>query len=413
MSPSDRLPPTSPRFAPLAALAYRDFRFLWLGVVVFMAGLQMQGVARGYLVYDLTSSPILLGLVNTGFALPMLLLTLFGGVLADRFPKKRIIQLCQGIGGATAIFIGISIAAGTVTWVHIFFSSLINGLIFAFIVPARTAIIPSLVSDTHASNAFALNAAAMSSTTLLAPALAGNLYNFIGADGVYFCIAGLEFGAVILTGLVATKDMPTEKHLRAPVMKEIKSGFQYIKKDKLIIILIIVSMVTTLLAMPFRSLLPIYIVDVFGRGPETLGLLLSLMGIGALVGSLFVASLGRRKRGFLLIFGGVVSGVSMVIAGYVPIIGVVGVTLFFLGVGDAFRRSLSMALIMELTDTEYQGRVSSVYAMNFGLMPLGTLPASVITEYFGVQTATAVLGVILLGVCITIFFARKDLRKLS
>lgn len=412
MSTPTKVPATTPRFATIAALSYRDFRFLWLGVIVFMAGLQMQSVARGYLVYDITSSPVLLGLVNTGYALPMLVFTLFGGVLADRFPKKRIIQICQAIGGATAIFVGISISIGTVTWIHILFSSLINGFIFAFIVPARTAIIPSLVANAHSSNAFALNAAAMSSTTLLAPALAGNLYNIIGADGVYFCIAGLELGAVIFTGLISANDTPSGKSNRRPIFAEIKTGFAYIRRNRLIIVLIVISMVTSLLAMPFRSLLPIYIVDVFGRGPETLGLLVSVMGIGALLGSFLVASMGRRKRGLVLILGGMISGASMVVAGFVPIIGVVSVTLFFLGAGDAFRRSLSMALIMESTDIEYQGRVSSVYAMNFGLMPLGTLPAGLVTEYFGVRAATGLLGFILLGICIFIVIKRKDLRRL-
>ena len=373
----------------------------------------MQGVARGYLVYDITSSPILLGLVNTGFAIPMLIFTLFGGVVADRFQKKRIIQLCQGIGAVTAVLIGLAITTGIVTWVHVFISSLINGVVFAFVVPSRTAIIPSLVSKTNSSNAFALNAAAMSATTLLAPAIAGNLYNFIGADGLYYCIGGCQFVAMMCTGLIAAKENPTKKPGRNSVLKEIKLGFQYIGKDTLIVILIVISAVTTLLSMPFRSLLPIYIVDVFHKGPEILGLLLSIMGIGAIAGSVFVASFGRRKRGLILILGGFLSGIGLVFAGFLPFIGVVGVSLFFLGLGDAFRRALSMALIMELTEPDYQGRVSSVYAANFGLMPLGVFPASVISEYFGVQAAVATLGIVLLGLCIFITVRRKDLRRMD
>ena len=405
--------PPSPRFKPTAALAYRDFRFLWLGVIAYIAGLQMQGVARGYLVYDITSSPILLGLVNTGFAIPMLAFTLFGGVVADRFQKKRVIQLCQGIGAATAVLIGIAISTDTITWVHVFVSSLVNGTVFAFVIPSRTAIIPSLVSADNASNAFALNAAAMSATTLVAPVIAGNLYNWIGADGLYFFISGCQFLAVIFTGSIASKDTPTKRHLRTSALKEIKLGFQYIRKNKLIIILLVLTATTTLLSFPFRSLLPIYIVDVFGRGPEILGLLLSFMGIGAVLGSVFVASLGRRKRGMILIAGGFFSGASLVIAGFIPVISLVSISLFFLGVGDAFRRALTMALIMEQTETEYQGRVSSVYAANFGLMPLGVFPASVITEYFGVQTAVAIMGILLLGLCLFITLRRGDLRRMA
>ena len=197
------------------------------------------------------------------------------------------------------------------------------------------------------------------------------------------------------------------------MLREIGLGFSYIRKNKLIIILIIISAGTALVSMPFRALLPVYIVDIFGRGPETLGLLTSIMGIGAILGSLFVASLGRRKRGFLLIAGGILSGTGMIVAGFVPIITVVSATLFFLGIGDSFRRSLSTALIMELTEPEYQGRVASVYAVNFGLMPLGVLPASAVTEYFGVEVAVVSLGIILIGICLSIGILRKDLRQLS
>ncbi len=403
----------APKFKPAAALAYRDFRLLWIGLICFMGGMQMHVVARGYLTYDITSSPIILGLVNSAFAIPMLTCTLFAGVLADRFQKKRIIQLFQALAAVTAIFVAVSVVTNTVTWVHVFVSSVITGTAMAFIIPSRTAIISSLVSEENASNAFALNAAGMSTTTLLAPAVAGNLYGWLGADGVYFCIAALEFAAVLLMGLIRTSDKTTEKHLRKPVFKEIKVGFQYIGRDKLIVVLIVISLSTALLARPLRSLLPVFIVDIFNRGPETLGLLMSCLGIGAIVGSLFVASVGKRKRGFLLILGGIVSGVSMLISGAVPVIPAMIVALFFVGVGDAFRRSLTMALIMEMTDTEFQGRVSSVYAMNFGLMPLGTLPASVVTEYFGVRIATLSLGIILLGICVVVAVKRRDLRRLN
>ncbi len=402
----------SPRFAAGAALSYRDFRYLWFGVVTMMAGQQMQGIARGYFVYDLTSSPLILGLVSSGFAFPMLGLALFGGALADRLRKKRIIQACQSLSALTAIVIAVAIVTGKVTWVHLFISSIINGITFAFMVPARTALIPQLVSHEHATNGFALNAAAMSVTTLLAPALAGNLYNWIGAHGVYFVIAGLELSAVMLTGMIHTDETPKPQGKKA-IFKEIGSGLSYIRDHHMIVVLIVLSIATALLAMPFRSLLPIFIVDVFGRGPDALGTLVTIMGIGAIAGSVTVATVGRRGRGMFLIAGGLLSALCMIFASIFPIFGVVGGLMIFLGVGDAFRRALTMALIMESTEPEFQGRVSSVYTMNFGLMPLGTLPASLITEYFGVQAAAAVLGVLLLVICLIIMITQPALRRLS
>ncbi len=402
-------PPSRARFA---ALAFRDFRYLWFGVIAMTAGMQMQVIVRGYFVYDLTSSPLILGLVSTGFAVPMLVLALFGGELADRLPKRRIIQLCQGTGSITALVIAVSITTGTVAWPHLFAASIVTGVIFAFMVPSRTALIPQIVCEKNAANAFALNAAAMSTTTLLAPALAGNLYVLIGADGVYYCIAALQAGAVLLTGMVRAPERPPS-HPREAVMHEIAAGLRYIRENGIIVLLIVTAMTTALLALPFRSLLPIYIVEVFGRGPEALGLLVTLMGLGAIGGAVIIAGFGTRKRGPTLLVGGFLSAASLLVASARASFVVVGLCMIVLGVGDAFRRSLAMALIMEHTERKYQGRVSSVYTMNFGLMPLGTLPASILTEYLGVRFATATLGALLLGICTYLTVAKKSLRKLE
>ncbi|MBT3273657.1 MAG: MFS transporter [Spirochaetales bacterium] len=400
-----------PRFAAGAALASRDFRYLWFGIITMMAGLQMQGIARGYFVYDLTSSSLILGLVASAFAFPMLGLSLFGGALADRLKKKRIIQVCQALGSLTAAAVAIAISTGRITWVHLLISSLINGVIFAFMVPARTALIPQLVSREHATNAYALNAAAMSATTLLAPAFAGNLYNWIGASGVFFVIAGLQASAVIFTGMVHTDDQPAPRAEKA-IFKEIGSGLSYIRNHKLIIVLIALGVSTALLAMPFRSFLPVFIVDVFGRGPRALGTLVSIMGIGSIVGTVTITIVGRRGRGIFLLTGGILSAVSLILAAVIPVYAFVAVLMITLGLGDAFRRALTMALIMESTEPEFQGRVSSVYTMNFGLMPLGTLPAGLITEYFGVQAATGTLGILLLIICIAVLISQPKLRRL-
>ena len=160
-----------------SSLRSRDFRFLWLGSLSVFAGYQMAAVARGYLTYDMTSSPLLLGVVSVGYAFPMLMLSLFGGALADRFRKRRIIQVCQILIAAISIFIAVSITTETITWIHLLFASITNGIVFAFMVPSRTALIPQLVGTETVTNALALNSAARSTMTMLAPAIAGNLYN--------------------------------------------------------------------------------------------------------------------------------------------------------------------------------------------------------------------------------------------
>ena len=378
------------------------------------AGMQMQVIVRGYFVYDLTSSPLILGLVSSGFAVPMLIFALFGGELADRFPKRKIIQLTQGTGCAVALLVGISISTGIVTWIHMLASSLITGCIYAFMVPARSAFISVIVPKEYSGNAFALNAAAMSTTTLLAPAIAGNLYGWIGADGVYYTIAGIQLCSVFFTGSIRAKEEAYRpRSTTHSIKREIGAGLSYIRSNSLIIVLIVASMSAALLSMPFHSLLPVYVVDVFAGGPKTLGILVTLSGAGAIAGSSFIAMAGKKKRGKILIGGGLLSATGLLAAAAFGSFGVVCFSMIAIGLGDAFRRSLSMALIMEQTDREFQGRVSSVYTMNFGLMPLGTLPASALTQYFGVRFATMVLGVLLLGIGLWLLISQRRLRNLA
>ncbi len=394
------------------SLKERNFRFLWLGVLFMMGGMQMQGIARGYLTYELTSSPILLGLVSAGFSVPMLCLALFGGAIADRFERRRIIQVCQATGGLIALAVAIAISTKTVTWVHLFIASFLQGIIFSFMVPSRTALIPQLVSGDLVTNALALNAAAMSSTTLLAPALAGNLYNLVGPAGIYYIISALQFAAVVLTGMIRGVAKSTERR-GAAVVGDIIEGLKYILKNPLIIVLLVMGLATALLAMPIRYLLPVFVVDVYGRGPAALGLLVSVLGLGALVGSLAIATMGRWRRGLVLILGGITSGVGLLLIGLIPVYSIGAMLMVLLGLGDAARRSLNMALLLEITDVPYQGRVSSVYMMNFGLMPLGILPAGAIAEYFGGQAAAGTLAVTLLIICLSVGIFYKPLRRMS
>ncbi|HUV08550.1 MAG TPA: MFS transporter, partial [Spirochaetia bacterium] len=388
-----------------------NFRWLWLGVLSMMGGMQMEMVARSYLAYEITSSALILGVVNAGFAVPMLALSLFGGAVADRLNKKRVIQVCQALAGLTSFGIALSISTHTVTWVHLFFGSFLNGIIFAFMVPSRTAIIPELVSRDMVTNALALNAAAMSMTTLLAPAFAGNLYTLLGPDGVYYLMSALEFTSIFFTGLIKINNDIPENHSTA-MFAEIAEGIKYIGRNRLVIVLLTMALATSLLAMPIRYIMPIFVIDIYHQGPDTLGLLLSALGIGALLGSLGIAAMGRWRRGVVLILGGILSAIGLILLALVHLYLVAVGIMFLLGLGDSARRTLNMAMILEVVEDEYRGRVSSVYTMNFGLMPLGILPASIIAEYFGGPSAAATLGILLLAICLGFLVTQKRLRSM-
>ena len=227
------------------SLKYREFRFLWLGMVFLMIGIQMQMIVRGYLAYELTSSPFILGLVNAGFAVPMLTLALFGGAVADRMERRRVIQLGQLLAAVLALFVALSIVTDTVTWVHLLTVSMIQGVQFSFLMPAHQSLVPQLVGRNNLTNALSLDAAAMSMTTLLAPALGGGLYNVIGPDGVYFLIAGCALLAVLFTSFVSTKGAPTSR-LSVPMASDIREGLGYVVRSPIVLTLLVMGLTTAL-----------------------------------------------------------------------------------------------------------------------------------------------------------------------
>lgn len=377
-----------------------------------MGGTQMQLLARGYLVYDITGSGLILGYVNLGIAVPMLIIPLFGGAIADRFDRIAIIQGSQLVAAILALVVGIMINTNTIAWPHLMVASMVQGGLFAFLMPARQAIIPHLVSKEQLPNALALNAAGMSATTMTAPALAGWLYASVGPWNVYYLIAGLAITAVILTTLLPrSSGLPVAKN--TTMLNDIKEGFVYIWEKPILLILVMVALVTTILAMPFRFILPVFVVDVYKQGPESMGLLVGLMGAGAMVGALYVASIGRKNRGLLLIISSFISGIGLMLIALIPIYSAAAVIMLFLGLGDAGRMSLNQSLLIEEADDAYRGRVMSIYMLSFGLMPLGTFPAALLSDYIGGQAVVGMLGFMLVIVTLLIFITQRQLRRLQ
>jgi MFS family permease len=395
-----------------ASLRNRDFLFLWLGMIAMMGGMQMQMLTRGYLVYDITGSATRLGIVAAGSAVPMLSLALFGGALADRMDRARLIQIGQMIAALLSLAVGIAIVTNVIEWYHLFWASVLQGTTFAFMMPARTAIIPQLVGKSQVTNAMALNAAGMSVMTLLAPALAGGLYAWGGPGNVYFFISGLGLLSVILTSFIRGS-VGRAATRKAPMLKEIAAGLSYVRHNRMVMLLIFMGLATALLAMPFRFLMPVFVVDVYHRGPESMGLLVAIMGGGSLAGSLAIAAYGTRRRGLLLLVGSFASGVALLFVALFPMYYAAAAVMLLLGLGDSSRRTLNQSLIMEVTEDQYRGRVMSVFMMNFGLMPLAVLPAGMLMDALGGQVVVGILAVTLLAVTTVVLLTQPRLRTID
>ena len=398
-----------------SSLSYRNYLFLWLGILFWAGGMQIQMLARAYLVYDLTDSASLLGMVNAAAAVPMLALPLLGGVIADKFQRKRIIQLGQAASLLLAVVVGISISTGHITWYHLMIAAMAQGVFFSFAMPARQAFIAQLVPRRELTNALALNAGAMSAMTLVSPAVGGLLYAWAGPDTVYYLIAGLSAVAVVLTGFVsgnAEDPRPSGRgNARITMASDIAAGVKYAFGHSLIRVLLIVTLFTTLLTMPFQFLMPVFVVDVYQLGPDAMGVLIAITGGASLAGSLVIAAVGSWKRGLLLLVASALSGVALMLVAAIPIYYAAAGFMVLLGLGNAGRRTLVQSIVMEESEESYRGRVISLYMMNFGLIQLGVLPIGVLMDAFGGQLTVGVMAALLLAVTAVALTTQKQLRE--
>ena len=195
-------------------------------------------------------------------------------------------------------------------------------------------------------------------------------------------------------------------------MRDIGAGLSYIRGNSLVMALLVMGLISTVLAMPFRFLMPIFIVDIYHLGPEAMGLMTSFMGLGTLGGSLFIAAMGNWQRGRILIASSFLSGAALLLVAALPFYIVALGLMVILGVGDAGRRSLNQSLIMEVSDDQYRARVMSVFMTNFALIPLGVLPAGLAAEFLGGQLSVGILAGLLIGLTAIILVTQRGLRNL-
>tara|TARA_X000001036_G_scaffold28899_2_gene23935 strand:- start:248 stop:1453 length:1206 start_codon:yes stop_codon:yes gene_type:complete len=386
------------------------FRIYFIGLLFMMASVNMQFVARSQLAYDLTKSPLAVGIVGSGFAPPILLLSIFGGSISDQFDKKKIIQLGQLGMVILASIVAISIFLEVVTIYHLIVASVLQGVMWAFLVPARQSLIPDLVEKKLIVNAIALSGSGMALMTFLGPGIGGFLYSLFGPGVVYIFICLLFLFALLFNQFLPNTYKSKSKS--GSRTEQIKEGLKYIVGNSVLSWLLVIAMVTTVLTMPLRSLMPVLMDELFSRGADAVGLMLSIIGLGSLIGSLIFAGLKKGKRGIALISALLISGFAILITSLSNLFLIIIIMMFFIGIGDAGRRSLNNALLMEEADPDYRGRVNGVYTMNFGLMPLGTIPIAALASAYGIGLALLASSIVLLAFTLICFIFAKKIRAL-
>ena len=395
----------------LRSFKHSEFRHMWFSMLAMMSGLQMAFVAQGYLAYDLSDSASVLGLIYGAQALPMLLFPLFAGVAADRFGRRTIIQIGQVMTASIALLIAISIYTDLIVWQHLLVMGVIHGVVMAFSLTARQAAIPDLVPKADLENAVALNGALLSITTAAAPGIGGALYALAGPWVVFALVAFLGLISVALSGKLPSLTPPKQSH--PAVVQEIIVGLKHIINFPSLKIVILMSLITASLIMPFRFVLPVFVVDVYQKGPAALGLMMTLMGVGAFLGSLILAIKRDGNRGILLLLISGLSGVVLLVIVLIPNYAVGLLLVAILGITDAGRRIPIQGLIMKISEPEYRGRIMSVYMMTFGIVNLMVLPVGFATEHLGGQWVIGFMALLLILISISLTLSKNPLKSLQ
>ena len=384
-----------------SALHVRDFRWLWTGSFAASFAMNMQQVARGWLVYTLTSSALDLAWVTLSFMLPMAVFSLWGGVLADRLPKRRVIVTAQSLNGAATVVLGAVIFTGNVTfWDFIWFGAL-NGTVLALSMPARQAYVPEIIPERLIFTGMSLTTTAWNISRIVGPAFAGFLIAWVAAGDtsstrgvgiVYFFIAGLYAIAAVTTLLISAPGKIREPDGKSP-LQDIADGMRYVRANRPIFGLIMLSIVPFVFAMPVNTLLPAFNEDILGGGPDDLGLLMSFMGAGAIAGSLMMATMGGlRRKGRWLLASCAIWGAATAAIGLSQTVMLASAMVALFGWVGAWNMSLNRGLLQMRVDDHMRGRVMSIDMMSHGLMPLGVIPIGFIAEQHDVALALACAG---------------------
>ncbi len=412
--------PVTARVASLptfASFGERDFRWFYLAMLGQMAAMNIQLVMRGYVVFELTDSFALLGGIALASALPMLFLGVVGGVLADRAPKIVVLQVGQFVSVVNALVVGILILMEAIELWHLFAAGAIQGITMALMMPSRQAMIPEVVGRDLLMNAVALNSAGMNLMRVLAPAAAGFLTaaaggGVIGAGPVYMVMAGFYFLAMVTLAMLPRQEATSSGSSRGG-LGDLRDGFTYVRHDPTILIVLVVTLLSAFLAMPYIQLLPGFVKDVLDGGPVELGLLTAISGGGAVFGALVIASLPERRRGLLLLASAILLGVALVVFSESRVFWFAAITMVFVGIGTAGRQAFSQILLHHYVENEFRGRVMALMMLQPGMMALGAFVIGIVAERMGIDLATAILAIALVGISAVLVVVSPRLRRLQ
>jgi MFS family permease len=359
----------------------------------------MAAVTMGYAAFDLSGSATVLGFVSLATGLPMMLLSLVGGVVADRAPRRLVLMGTQTTLGLGAAAIAVLALTGHLEVWHLYALGFVQGTAFAFNMPARQAFIAELIPPQLLNSAVAVNNSGMNFARIAGPSLAGGLLSipFVGVGGVFTTIAAM-YGIVLIALVRLPERGAGDRVAGRRGWDQLVDGLRHIRRSPALLGLLTLGFIPLLFGMPFQTLLPLFAERVHGAGALGLGVMTAAVGAGALAGSVAVAILARGTGlGLLQAVMGVAFGLALVGFALAPSFVLAIVALVAAGVAYAGYLAVNETLIMAHTDREYYGRIMSVYLLSFGLMPVASFPEAFAADHVGGPATIATAGAIVVA----------------
>ena len=396
-----------------AALQHRNYRLFFIGQLISLTGTWMQNVAERWLVWQLTNSPFKLGVVTFAAGVPVLLFSLWGGLVADRVPKRRLLMMTQSFMMTLAVVLAVDVILGTVQWWHVGILAFLLGTANSFDAPARQAFVVEMVGRNDLMNAIALNSALFNSARIIGPALAGVT---LAALGTAWCFAlnAVSFLAVLIgLALMHVKPYVGAASTESPFV-QIREGVAYIWHHPFVRTLIALVAVSNMFALGYMALLPALAQNVLHVGTVGFGFMTTAIGAGALAGALIIASMGDyQRKGLMLTVGNLLFPVMVIALSLSKSFHLTMGFLVVAGLGFMTQNATANTLVQTTVPDGLRGRVMSVYMMVFqGFFPIGSLIAGAVAEGFGVPVGVAFGGVIALAYGLFLHWRAPQLRAL-
>jgi MFS family permease len=409
--------------ATFFALSIRNYRYFWIGNLGSFFSSQMMQPTQAWLAYEITNSPLLLGLTWAAQGIPQMIVAPIGGVVIDRIQKRNLIMITQAAVIAINLAIAILISLGLIQFWHILVSSFLSGATNAFNMAARNSIVAELVPKDKMYNAIALNNGGANIARIAGPALAGVLIGFVGTQGAYY------FGIVFNVAAIVTVSLlpPTSKLSLAKshtALSNLKDGFSYLKVHNIILILLLLEVGLTIFGMCYMGLMPV-LAKVLNVDSIKYGLMMSAVGIGSLTGAIGMASLGNFKhKGLAMLSVGIAFGLALVILGNAVNIGswlnldnftytFSLICLAVIGLSSTAYTATSLTIFQMYISDEYRGRMTSMYQIVIAIFPFSVLISGAVANAVGVEMALTIGGACLAVFMLAMMLFIPKIKKLE